>query len=134
MSDKDYLKLAIKEAKKAKDKNKFGAVIVKDGKVISCEHNLTEEENDPTSHAEIVAIRKVCKVLGTKLLDGATIYSNAEPCFMCFTAVAWAHIKKVVYNKGRKEFPNTDYHTRDFDINDLNANFDKPLEIVELEV
>lgn len=134
MGDKDYLKRAIEEANKATDENKFGTVIVKDGKVISCEHNLTEEENDPTAHAEIVAIREACKALGTKHLDDCVMYSNAEPCFMCFTAAAWAHIKRVVYNKSRKEFPTVDYHTMSFDINDLNANFDKPLEIVEMKI
>lgn len=134
MSDKDYLKLAIGEAKKANDENQFGAIIVKDGKIISQEHNVTEEEIDPTSHAEIKAIRNACKALRSKHLDGATIYSNAEPCFMCFTACAWAHIKRIVYNKGRKEFLNTDYHTRNYGIKDLNKNFDKKLEIIELDI
>jgi len=134
MGDKDFLKIAIEEAKKANDENLFGAVIVKNGKIISQEHNTTEEEDDPTSHAEINVIRSSCKTLGIKHLDGTTLYSNAEPCFMCFTACAWAHIKRIVYNKGRKEFPNTDYHTRNYDINDLNKNFDKKLEIIQLDI
>src|SRR3990167_10757721 len=133
MGDKYFLKLAIEEAKKVKDENKFGAVIVKNGKVISSKHNLTQEEKDPTAHAEIVAIRKACKALGEKHLDNCTLYSNAEPCFMCFTAAAWAHISKVVYNKPRKDFSHIDYHTMDFTIRDLNSHFDKPLEIIEIK-
>jgi len=133
VTDVDFLKLAIRESLKATDGNKFGAVIAKDGKIISCEHNLTEEENDPTSHAEIVAIRKACKELGTKNLDNCTLYSSAEPCFMCLTAAAWAHISKIVYNKPRAEFSHVDYHTMNFTIHDLNSYFDKTLEIVEIK-
>jgi tRNA(Arg) A34 adenosine deaminase TadA len=133
MTDKDFLKLAINEAKKATDENKFGAVIVKDGNVISCEHNLTEENIDPTAHAEVLAIRTACKALGNQHLDNCILYSSAEPCFMCFTAAAWAHISKIIYNKSRKEFPDVDYHTMNFNIHDLNSHFDKPLEIVEIK-
>ena len=133
MTDKDFLKLAIEESKKAKGKSKFGAVIVRDGKVISCEHNLSEEEKDPILHAEIVAIRKACKVLKDKHLDDCILYASGEPCFMCFTAAAWAHISKVVYNKTRKDLPDVSYHTFSFNIHDLNEKFDKRLEIVEIK-
>lgn len=131
MTDKDFLKLAFDKAGKSYDG--IGAIIVKDGKLISTGHNLTREENDPTSHAEVVAIRKACRKLGSKHIEGCALYSNAEPCFMCLTAASWAHIDKVVYGKKRGSLPKVKYHTLDFNIHDLNSRFNKPLEIVEIK-
>jgi len=129
MNDKDFLRLALEEAEKANDKHKFGAVVVKNGKVLSSGHNVTQEKKDPTCHAEIMAIRKACKVLNNKHIDNCILYSSAEPCFMCFTAAAWAHISKIVFSKPRKDLPDIGYHTFNFNIHDLNAKFDRPLEI-----
>ena len=75
----------------------FGACIVKDGQVISCEHNMVWQSTDITAHAEITAIRKACQKLDTIDLSGSVIYSTTEPCPMCFAACHWAKISKIVY-------------------------------------
>lgn len=75
----------------------FGCVIVKDGKIIAEGHNSVTGTNDPTAHAEIVAIRKACKELNTFQLDDCIIYTSCEPCPMCFGAIYWARPSKVFY-------------------------------------
>lgn len=91
--------MAYKQAEKAKEKDEvpIGAVIVKDGKVISKGHNLVENTNKATAHAEIIAIEKACKKLKSWRLDGAEIYVTLEPCAMCAGAIANARIKKVYF-------------------------------------
>lgn len=75
----------------------FGAAIVKDGKIICVSSNQVLANNDPTAHAEIVAIREACKKLGTYDLTGCEIYATGAPCPMCLSAIIWANIKKVYY-------------------------------------
>jgi guanine deaminase len=75
----------------------FGAVIVKDGAVVSQSANRVITENDPTAHAEISAIRLACRELGTYNLAGCEIYTSCEPCPMCLAAIYWAHIDKIYY-------------------------------------
>lgn len=75
----------------------FGAVVVKDGKVIGKGFNRVTSKNDPTAHAEVVAIRDACQTLGTFQLDGCTIYSSCEPCPMCLGAIYWARPDRLVY-------------------------------------
>lgn len=92
---------ALKEAEKAREKGEIpiGAVIVKDGEIIGCGHNLTETEKDPTAHAEIVAIRqagrKLGETLGWRRLTGCSMYVTVEPCSMCAGAIVWARIEKL---------------------------------------
>ncbi len=75
----------------------FGAVIVKDGKVIACGANRVTADNDPTAHAEVNAIRAAAKALGTFDLSGCEIYTSCEPCPMCLSAIYWAHIDRIYY-------------------------------------
>ena len=91
--------MAYKQAEKAgeKDEVPIGAVIVKDGKVLSKGYNLVENTNKATAHAEIIAIEKACKKLKSWRLDGAEIYVTLEPCAMCAGAIANARIKKVYF-------------------------------------
>ena len=98
-NDEYYMKLALKQAMKAKQKDEVpvGAVIVKDDVVIARGYNLRESSFDPTSHAEINAIRKACKKMKSWRLEGATIYVTVEPCSMCAGAILWTRIKRVVY-------------------------------------
>jgi tRNA(Arg) A34 adenosine deaminase TadA len=81
----------------------FGAVIVKDGEIIAKGTNRVLSENDPTSHAEIVAIRDACKTTGSYHLHGCTIYSSCEPCPMCLAAIYWARIDKLYFAAGKKD-------------------------------
>ena len=92
-----YMKLALKEARKAYDKNEIpvGAVIVKDDKVIAKAHNLKELKNDTTKHAEIIAIQKASKKLKSWRLINCQMYVNLEPCSMCAGAIINSRIKKV---------------------------------------
>jgi guanine deaminase len=75
----------------------FGAVVVKDGKIIGEGYNQVIKHNDPTWHAEMQAIREACKKLGTPHLDGCELYTSAECCPMCLAATYWAHIEHIYY-------------------------------------
>lgn len=75
----------------------FGAVIVKDNKIIAEGWNMVTSSNDPTAHGEIVAIRDACKALNTFSLTGCELYTSAEPCPMCISAIYWARIRTVYY-------------------------------------
>ena len=94
-----FMQLALDKAKEGVDKGQspFGACIVKDGKIISCEHNIVWESTDITAHAEIHAIREANLKLNSIDLTGCVIYSTCEPCPMCFTAIHWAKINKIYY-------------------------------------
>lgn len=103
---KQYIDIAIKEAKNGILSGKggpFGAVVVKDGLVISSASNEVLSKNDPTAHAEMVAIRKACEKLHTYDLSGCVIYVTGEPCPMCLSAIIWANIKQVYYALPAKE-------------------------------
>ncbi|HET7893619.1 MAG TPA: nucleoside deaminase [Candidatus Sulfotelmatobacter sp.] len=75
----------------------FGAVVVKDGALIGEAANQVTSMNDPTAHAEVLAIRAACKKLGTFELEGCEIYTSCEPCPMCFGAIYWARLSRVYY-------------------------------------
>ncbi len=75
----------------------FGAIIVKDGKVIGCGVNRVTGTNDPTAHAEVMAIRDACKNTNSFKLEGAAIYASCEPCPMCLSAIYWARISNIYY-------------------------------------
>ena len=84
----------------------FGAIIVKNNKIISSATNSVIVDNDPSAHAEINAIRKACKELNTPFLDDCTIYSSCEPCPMCYAAIRWAKIENIYYSNTRLECKN----------------------------
>ncbi len=75
----------------------FGAVVVRDGKIIATGTNLVTTTNDPTAHAEVVAIRAACKALGDFHLAGCVIYTSCEPCPMCLAAIFWARCDAIFY-------------------------------------
>ena len=79
----------------------FGAVVVRDGKIIAAVGNRVTSTNDPTAHAEVVAIREACKELDTFDLSGCEIYASCEPCPMCLGAIMWARIDKLYYAADR---------------------------------
>jgi len=84
----------------------FGAVIVKNGEIIATAHNTVIESKDATAHAEINAIRKASKELNTHDLSGCILYTSAEPCPMCLSAIIWANIKQVYYANTREDVNN----------------------------
>ena len=81
----------------------FGTVIVKNGTILARGTNLVTSTNDPTAHAEIVAIREACRVLGSFQLDGCEIYTSCEPCPMCLGAIYWARPKAVYFGNTRDD-------------------------------
>ena len=81
----------------------FGAVVVKDGRVIAEGWNQVTSTNDPTAHAEVVAIRRACTALGRFDLRGAVLYTSCEPCPMCLSAAYWARLDAVVYGNARDD-------------------------------
>lgn len=94
-----YMELAIKKAMSGvkRGQSPFGACIVKGKEVIAVAHNTVLSRKDATNHAEMNAIRLACKRLGSHKLKGCTIYSTTEPCPMCFSAIHWAGISKIVF-------------------------------------
>ena len=81
----------------------FGAIIVRQGKIVGTGANRVTSDNDPTAHAEVVAIRDACKNLGTFQLDDCEIYTSCEPCPMCLAAIYWARPKAIYYANTRKD-------------------------------
>jgi len=84
----------------------FGCVIVKNGKIVGEGHNQVTSTNDPTAHAEVVAIRNACKNLNTFQLDDCEIYTSCEPCPMCLGAIYWARPTKIYYANTREDAKN----------------------------
>ncbi|MBL7963769.1 MAG: nucleoside deaminase [Flavobacteriales bacterium] len=108
MHDRDlhYLREAIALARAGMDRNDggpFGCVIVKDDEIIGSGNNRVTSSNDPTAHAEVVAIREACRALGSFQLDGCTLYTSCEPCPMCLGAIYWARPDRVVYAGARQD-------------------------------
>lgn len=99
MTDIDYMKQALMEAKKAfeKDEVPIGAVVVCKGHIIARAHNLTEILNDVTAHAEMQAITAAANNIGGKYLNDCTLYVTVEPCPMCAGAIGWSQLGKLVY-------------------------------------
>ena len=99
MTDIDYMKQALVEAKKAfeKDEVPIGAVVVCKGRIIARAHNLTEMLNDVTAHAEMQAITAAANNIGGKYLNDCTLYVTVEPCPMCAGAIGWSQLGKLVY-------------------------------------
>ena len=99
MTDEYYMLQAIKEAKKAYEDGEIpvGALIIMNNKVIARGHNQVERLNDPTAHAEIIALTSAFNFLGSKYLPDATMYITVEPCLMCSGALYWSKIGRVVF-------------------------------------
>ena len=101
-----YMKMAIREAEegmRAGMGGPFGAVIVRDGKVIGRGHNTVLHTHDPTAHAEVNAIRDASARIEHHRLTGAVIYTNFEPCPMCLAAIYWSDMKALYYSAGQTE-------------------------------
>ena len=93
------MQLALKEAERALDAREvpIGAVVVKGSQIVGRGHNQVERLADPTAHAEMLAISAACQTLGTKFLDGCTLYVTLEPCPMCAGALVWSRLDRLVF-------------------------------------
>lgn len=106
MYEKKFMEEAIRLAVENVKNNTggpFGAVVVKEGKIISACGNSVTPDNDPTAHAEVNAIREACRKLGTYQLDGCEVYASCEPCPMCLGAIYWARPAKVYYASTKED-------------------------------
>jgi tRNA(Arg) A34 adenosine deaminase TadA len=98
--DDAYMHMALREASRGMRTGQggpFGACIVRDGLIVAVAHNRVLASGNPTQHAEVVAIGRAARRLGTHVLEGCTIYSTTEPCPMCFAAIHWARIDRIVF-------------------------------------
>ena len=93
------MRLALKEAERAYDAGEVpvGAVVVKGSQIVGRGHNQVERLADPTAHAEMLAVSAACQTLGTKFLDGCTLYVTLEPCPMCAGALVWSRLTRLVF-------------------------------------
>lgn len=99
--DRDYMRQAVQLMRQAgvvdKTGGPFGAVVVRDGKVLAESGNSVIRDNDPSAHAEVNAIRMACHAAGSPNIPGAVLYSSCEPCPMCYATAYWARISKIFY-------------------------------------
>ncbi len=124
--DAKYMQMAIDLSVENVDNGggPFGAVIVKDGNILSTGVNRVVPNSDPTAHAEVSAIREACGKLKTYKLEGCTIYSSCEPCPMCLSAIYWAGIKRLCYGNTKTDARNIDFDDS-FIYDQLDLDYDK---------
>lgn len=106
MNDTTYMRMAIRLAERAVAEGTggpFGAVVVKDGRVVGEGQNRVIANKDPTAHAEVMAIRDACQRLDDFQLTGCTLYTSCEPCPMCLGAIYWARPERIVYGCDRED-------------------------------
>jgi len=110
----------------------FGCVVTKDSEIVGEGYNQVTSTNDPTAHAEIIAIREACKTLNSFQLDGCTIYTSCEPCPMCLGAIYWARPEKVFFACSRGDAANIGFDD-DFIYEELGkASAEREMVLVEL--
>ncbi len=123
LRDEKFLERAIELSKQGMNSNQggpFGCIVVKGDEIIGEGSNLVTSSNDPTAHAEVVAIRMACEKLGTYQLTGCDIYASCEPCPMCLGAIYWARPQRVVYANTKEEAAAIDFDD-DFIYNEINT-------------
>jgi guanine deaminase len=132
MKHEDFMRMAIELAENnviREQGGPFGAVIVKDGMVLARSANKVVPNNDPTAHAEVLAIRLACQELNTFDLSGCEIYTSCEPCPMCLGAIYWARIDKIHYANTK-----ADAASVGFDDAFIYEELDKPLDKRKLTI
>jgi tRNA(Arg) A34 adenosine deaminase TadA len=125
--EKKFMEEAIKMAQNGIRNNEggpFGAVVVKNGEIIGRGNNRVTSTNDPSAHAEVVAIRDACNKLGSFQLEGCDIYTSCEPCPMCLGAIYWARPDKVYFGCTKKDAAEIDFDD-DFIYRELELPLDK---------
>lgn len=130
MDKSDFMRAAIALAEKNVADGTggpFGAVIVRDGEIIGEGTNQVTSSNDPTAHAEVVAIRNACQKLGTFSLEGCEVYTSCEPCPMCLSAIYWARLDRIFYG-------NTKADAAEIDFDDAFLYDEIPLPIAERSI
>ncbi|MBF0102733.1 MAG: nucleoside deaminase [Desulfobacterales bacterium] len=133
MDDKEYLRLAVDQARESVKQGGFpaGSVVVKGDKIISRGISLGFKLHDPTSHAETSSIREACKTLQTTDLRGATLYASLHPCLMCFSVANWAGISRIVFGcKKTADMVKKNYYEGETDVNQINEQNNRKIELI----
>ncbi|MFF4172492.1 nucleoside deaminase [Streptomyces sp. NPDC001744] len=113
----------------------FGALIVKDGRVVATGHNRVTATNDPSAHAEVDAIRAACKELNTFSLEGCTLITSCEPCPMCLSTALWARVDRLVFSADRHDAAAAGFDDREFyDLFEKKPQGAWPMRIVHLDL
>jgi guanine deaminase len=132
---KEFMREAIRISRENVESGKggpFGAVVVKNGEIIASGGNEVTSSNDPTAHAEVVAIRKACTELGTFQLDDCEIYCSCEPCPMCLGAIYWARPAKIYFANTKKDAADINFDD-DFIYQEIKVpNKDRSLPTIQL--
>lgn len=133
MKDLGFLKSAVEQAKESVKEGGFpaGAVVVKDGEIISKGISIGFLLHDPTSHAETASIREACKNLRTTDLNGFTLYASLQPCLMCFSVANWAGVSRIVYGCNKtEEMVKKNYYEGKTDIEKINEQNNRKIELL----
>lgn len=131
MNDK-FMLAAIEEARKGSSSGEggpFGAVVARGEDLVSSAHNSVLRDNDPTMHAEIKAISQAARKLGTYDLSGCDIYTTTEPCPMCFAAIHWARIGRVIYGTDIKDVKELGFNELTIPVSEMKEKGSSPVEI-----
>lgn len=131
MTDKDFLKEAIKLAETKDKPFDFAAIVVKNGKIISSGVEHVREQNDPSAHDGITALREAGKKLGSNRLEGCTMYCSDEPCVMCFCCAVWARVDRVVY--ARPATGDFEYEFKDIKLDELSKRVNRPIKVEQID-
>lgn len=134
-ADKKFMMRAIELAREGVDRNEggpFGCVIVRDGRIVGEGNNRVTSTNDPTAHAEVVAIRNACANLGAFQLDGCTVYTSCEPCPMCLGAIYWSRPAGIFYAGTRVDAAAAGFDDKHFYSEMEKPNDDRQLKMVNL--
>ncbi|MEK9151637.1 MAG: nucleoside deaminase [Patescibacteria group bacterium] len=133
MDDIKFLQMAIEKSRESIALGGYpvGSVIVRNGKILTSGVSNGKKRNDPTSHAEIDAIRAACQTLGTRDLSDVVLYSSLEPCLMCFSASTWSSVPKVVYACQRDRVSKQHYEGAHA-LSQINETARHPIELVHL--
>lgn len=134
MTDQDFLRKAIEIGNEKAAPYNFGAVVVKDGEIISIERNHVHETGNPSLHAEVSAIVSACKKLGSHNIDGAILYASHEPCLMCFCCAAWANFDRIVFVTPTSEQDESMYGFRNLDISELAKKLIRPMKVEQIKL
>ncbi len=133
--DEKFMRRAVELAQQGIERNAggpFGAVVVKDGEIVGEAFNQVTSTNDPTAHAEVVAIRNACQKLNSFQLDGCILYTSCEPCPMCLGAIYWARPAQVFYAATREDAAEVGFDD-EFIYEEIEKNFEhRQMKLVNL--
>ena len=131
--DGHFMSLALEACQRGIDAGQtpFGACIVRDGQVVTNQHNRVWDTTDITAHAEVVAIREACRSLNTVDLSRCVIYTTTEPCPMCFSAIHWARICRIVYGTSISDAKAYGFNELEIPAKKMKELCDSPIEVVQ---